>query len=373
MAIEIREVKTKKELRHFVDFQFHLYKGNAYFVPPIKAAVLKSFDKNLNPTFEFCDVRLWLALKNGEIVGRVAGILNHKYNQIKNEKLIRFGWLDFIEDPEVVAILTNTVEEWGKKMGMEKIHGPLGMTNFDPCGMLVEGFSELATASSVYNFPYYPLLLEQLGFQKEADWIEYKIAVPKKTPDQLHRIAKIVEEKYQLEIINPKSKREMLKYGKAVFKLLNEAYKGLYIMIDFDDKQIDYLIAKYLPDLPPRYVSIVLKDNELVAFGIAIPSMSRALQKANGKLFPFGFIHILKALKKNTIIDLMLIAVKPELQNKGINSIMFDELIPKVIEDGFIQVETNSELENNIKVQSQWKFFDPQLTKRKRGYIKKIG
>ena len=372
MEIVIREVKTKKDLKQFIDFQYNLYKDSPFFVPSIRANVFDTFDKTKNPNFEFCDVRLWTASKNGQVVGRVAGIINRRYNQLKSESLVRFGWLDFIDDCNVLERLIKTVEKWGEESGFKKIHGPLGMTNFDPCGMLVEGFDEVATSNSVYNFPYYHEHLEKLGFEKEADWVEYKIAVPEKTPDQMKRIAKIVKEKYKLEVVNPSSKKEMLQYGEGVFKLLNEAYRGLYIVIDFDQKQIEYLIKKYLPELPPRYICLVLLNGEVIAFGISIPSLSKALQKANGRLFPFGFIHLMRALKKNTVIDLMLIAVKPEYQSKGINSIMFDELIPKYIEDGIVYVETNSELESNVKVQSQWKFFDPRMTKRKRSYIKSI-
>jgi hypothetical protein len=372
MDIEIKEIKTKKEIKQFVDFQYDLYKGNPYFVPSIRKNVYQTFDKKLNPAFEFCDVRMWLAFRNKKIAGRIVGILNHRFNQEKHVKYIRFGWIEFIDDRKIVSLLLETVEKWGRESGMEKIQGPLGMTNFDPCGMLIDGFEEIATASSVYNFAYYASHLEALGYEKEADYVEYKIPVPDKTPDQLHRIASIVKEKLKLKVVNPISKKQLLEYGKGVFKLINEAYKDLYIVIDFNEKQIDYLIKKYLPDLPPRYVCIVLRDDEVVAFGISVPNISKALQKANGRLFPFGFIYLLHALKHNRVIDLMLIAVKPELQNKGVNSIMFDELIPKYIEDRISHVETNSELESNIKVQSQWKFFEPKLTKRKRSFVKQL-
>jgi hypothetical protein len=373
MDIKIKEVKTKKDLRHFVDFQYRLYKGNKYYVPSIRSNVIKTFHPALNPSFEFCDVRLWIAYKGNKPAGRVAGIVNNKYNQEKNEKYIRFGWLDFIDDHDVFVALINEVKKWGIEKGLEKIHGPIGMTNFDPAGILVEGFNETATSSSVYNYPYYAKHLEMIGFEKENDWIEFKIPVPEKTPDQLKRIANIVKNKYNLTIVNPKSSKDLLKYGKGIFRLLNEAYKGLYTVLEFNENQMDYYIKKYLPSLPPRYVSIVLMDEEVVAFGISMPSISKALQRCNGRLFPFGFIYLMRALKKNTIMDLMLIAVKPDLQNKGINSIMFDELIPKYIQDGIIQVETNSEMETNVKVQSQWKFFEPRLTKRKRSYFQNIG
>ena len=372
MSIEIREVKTNGELKKFVDFQYQLYKGNDYFVPSIRMNVIKTFDKRDNPAYDFCEVRLWVAYKNNRISGRIAGIINHKFNREKNEKYIRFGWLDFIDDVEVVKSLIQTVEAWGFERGLIKIHGPLGMTNFDPAGILIEGFDETATSSSVYNYPYYATHIESLGFVKENDWIEFKIPVPDKIPDQLHRIAKIVEEKYKIEVIRPKSSKEMMKYGKGIFRVINEAYKGLYTVLEFNDRQIDYYIKKYLPSLPPKYVSIALIDKEVVAFGISMPSISLALQKSNGRLFPFGFIRIIRALKKNSIVDLMLIAVKPELQNKGINSIMFDELIPVYINDGIKHVETNSEMETNVKVQSQWKFFEPRLSKRKRSYVKLI-
>lgn len=370
--LKIIEVKTKKQLIEFVDFQYRLYKGNKYFVPSIRSNVIKTFDEKLNPSFEFCKLRMWLAIDNGKTVGRIAGILNQKYNSITNQKYMRFGWLDFIEDKIILEKLIETVEDWAKELGMEKLHGPLGMTNFDPAGLLVEGFEETATSSSIYNHTYYGPYIEQLGFVKENDWVEFKIPVPDKTPDQLKRIAKIVKTKYNLTVVRPEKNGDLVQYGRRIFHLMNEAYKGLYIVLDFTDKQIDYYVKKYLPSLPPRYVSIVLQDDKVVAFGVSMPSISKALQKSNGRLFPFGFLRIIRALKKNNVMDLMLIAVKPELQNKGINSIMFDELIPKYIEDGIEYVETNSEMENNLKVQSQWKFFNPKLTKRKRSYVRAI-
>ena len=370
--LQIVEVRTKKQLKGFVNFQYKLYNGNKYFVPSIRANVLNTFDRDKNPSFDFCDVKMWLAKKNGNIVGRVAGIVNRKYNDAKNERYIRFGWLDFLDDKKIVSELIKTVEDWGKELGLEKIHGPVGMTNFDPCGLLVEGFEETATSSSIYNFPYYGKYIEELGFIKENDWIEFKIPVPDKTPEQLKRIANIVKTKYELTVVRADTSEDLVKYGRQIFHLINEAYRGLYVVLDFTEKQIDYYVKKYLPSIPPKYVSIVLQGDEVVAFGISMPSISKALQKSNGRLFPFGFIRIMRALRKNNVMDLMLIAVKPELQNKGINSIMFDELIPKYIEAGIDYVETNSEMENNLKVQSQWKFFEPKLIKRKRSYVREI-
>ncbi len=370
--LQITEVKNKRDLKEFVNFQHKLYAKNKYFVPPLKRNVMNTFDRRSNPAFEFCDVKMWLAKLEGKTVGRIAGIYNKKYNETTNSKYIRFGWLDFIEDKEVAKQLIAKVQEWGKQLGMEKIHGPIGLTNFDPCGLLVEGFDELATSSSVYNFPYYGEYLEDLNFKKENDWIEFKIPVPDKTPEQLHRIASIVKKRYDLTVFNPQTKDDLLKYGKSIFQLMNKAYKGLYGVLEFTDRQIDYYIKQYLPSIPPRYVCIVMQNDEVVAFGISMPSIAKALQKAKGSLLPLGLFYLIRALKKNDIIDLMLIAVKPELQNKGINSIMFDELIPKYIEDGIDHVETNSEMEDNAKVQSQWKFFEPRLVKRKRSYISDI-
>ncbi len=370
--LQIIEVNNKKSLKEFVNFQYKLYENSSSFVPSLRTNVLKTFDKNLNPAFEFCDMKMWLAKREGKIVGRIAGIHNKKYNETTNSKYIRFGWLDFIDDKQVLTELINKVKEWGNQLKMNKIHGPIGLTNFDPCGLLVEGFDEIATSSSVYNFPYYGKHLESLNFRKENDWIEFKIPVPDKTPEQLHRIASMVKRRYNLEAFNPQTNEDLLKYGKQVFQLINSAYKGLYGVLEFTDRQIDYYINKYLPSIPPRYVSMVMQNGELVAFGISMPSIAKALKKSKGKLFPFGFIYLKQALRKNTIVDLMLIAVKPELQNKGINSIMFDELIPTYIKDGIVHVETNSEMEDNKKVQSQWKFFNPKLVKRKRSYVADI-
>lgn len=367
--LQITEIKNKKDIKEFVNFQYRLYKGSKYFVPSLRSNVLSTFDRKSNPAFDFCELKMWLAKIDGKTVGRIAGILNKKYNETTKEKYIRFGWFDFIDNETVSKKLIEKVKDWGLELGMEKIHGPIGMTNFDPCGILVEGFEETATASSVYNFPYYSQHIDKLNFTKENDWIEFKIPVPDKTPEQLHRISDMVKRRYNLQVIKPRKSEDLVKYGKEIFHLFNEAYKGLYAVLEFTDKQIDYYIKKYLPSIPPRYVSLVTQGNELVAFGVSMPSIAAALKKSNGRLFPFGFIHLMKALKSNTIVDLMLIAVKPELQNKGINAIMFDELIPIYIQDGIDHVETNSEMEDNTKVQSQWKFFEPRLIKRKRSYI----
>lgn len=367
--LQITEIKNKKDIKEFVNFQYRLYKGSKYFVPSLRSNVLSTFDRKSNPAFDFCELKMWLAKIDGKTVGRIAGILNKKYNETTKEKYIRFGWFDFIDNETVSKKLIEKVKDWGLELGMEKIHGPIGMTNFDPCGILVEGFEETATASSVYNFPYYSKHIDKLNFTKENDWIEFKIPVPDKTPEQLHRISDMVKRRYNLQVIKPRKSEDLVKYGKEIFHLFNEAYKGLYAVLEFTDKQIDYYIKKYLPSIPPRYVSLVTQGNELVAFGVSMPSIAAALKKSNGRLFPFGFIHLMKALKSNTIVDLMLIAVKPELQNKGINAIMFDELIPIYIQDGIDHVETNSEMEDNTKVQSQWKFFEPRLIKRKRSYV----
>ncbi len=370
--LQIIEVNNKADLKEFVNFQYKLYENNKYFVPSLRKNVIKTFDTEKNPAFEFCEMKMWLAKIDGKTVGRIAGVLNKKYNETTNTKYIRFGWLDFIDNKAIVVELIKKVKEWGEQLGMDKIHGPIGLTNFDPCGVLVEGFNEIATSSSVYNYSYYGEYLESLNFKKENDWVEFKIPVPDKTPEQLHRIANIVKKRYNLKVFNPQTSDDLLLYGKQVFQLMNSAYKGLYAVLEFTDRQIDYYIKQYLPSIPPRYVSMVLQGDELVAFGVSMPSIAKALQKSKGRLFPLGFLYLMQALKKNTIVDLMLIAVKPELQSKGINSIMFDELIPKYIEDGIIHVETNSEMENNVKVQSQWKFFEPRLVKRKRSYIADI-
>ena len=376
--ITIREVETKKELKKFIRFNYELYKDNPYSVPDLYEDMLNTFSDK-NAAMEFCKAKYFLAYnEKGEIVGRVAGIINEKANKKWDRKTVRFGWIDFIDDIEVSKALLDKVEQWGRENGMTEMQGPLGFTDMDAEGMLIEGFEELSTMATIYNYPYYPVHMERLGFEKDADWIEMRLTVPRETglPERLKRIAEIVMEKYNLSIKKYTSSKKIAKdYGQDIFKLINEAFSPLFGYSELSQKQIDQYIKMFLPFLDLKLISLITEaDGKLIGVGISMPSLSRALQKAKGKLFPFGWFHLLKALKweKPKDLDLMLVAIKPEYQNKGVNSILFYDLLPIYIEEGYEYVETNVELETNTKVQSQWIYFERRQHKRRRCFKKEL-
>ncbi len=374
MTITIKKVTTTKELKRFIRFNYELYKNNPYSVPDLLDDMLNTFSPKKNAAFEFCEADYFLAYRGNEIVGRVAAIINHRANETWNKKEVRFGWIDFIDEEEVSEALLKTVEEWGKARGMEAMVGPLGFTDMDAEGMLVEGFDQLSTMSTIYNYSYYPEHMELLGFQKEADWVEYKLTVPDKLPEKFIRISELILQKYKLKI--KKLKRSEIKkyhYGQKIFDLINEAYAPLYGYSKMTQGQIDQYIRMYLPLIDLRMVSLVEnEEGELVAVGISMPSLSEALQKAKGKMLPFGWYHLLKALfiKRPKVLDLLLVGVKPEYQSKGVNALLFYDLVPVYQKMGFQYGESNPELELNKKVQAQWSAFESVQHKRRRAYKK---
>lgn len=376
MAIIIKKVSNQKDLKRFIRFNYELYKNNPYSVPDLYDDMLGTFSPQKNAAFEFCEADYFLAYKDNKLVGRVAAIINHRANETWNKKEVRFGWIDFVDDPEVSKALLNAVETWGKERGMEAIVGPLGFTDLDAEGMLVEGFDQLSTMSTIYNYPYYPQHMEQLGFEKEADWVEYKLTVPDKLPEKFVRISEIILQKYKLKI--KKLKRREIKemnYGQKIFDLINEAYAPLYGYSKMTQGQINQYIKTYLPLIDLRMVSLVEDEaGELVAVGISMPSLSKALQKAKGKMLPFGWFHLLKALfvKKPDVLDLLLVGVKPEYQSKGVNALLFYDLVPTYQKMGFKYGESNPELELNKKVQAQWSAFESVQHKRRRAFRKSI-
>lgn len=376
--INIRKVTTKKELNAFIRFNYELYKGNPYSVPDLYDDMLTTFDRQKNPAFEFCEADYFLAYDDkGKIIGRVAAIINHRSNEIWNSKNVRFGWIDFVDDEAVSHALLDTVANWGKERGMTAMQGPLGFTDLDAEGLLVEGFDQLGTMATIYNYPYYQKHIEQYGMEKDADWVEFKINIPDGIPDKMKRIADLISRKYGLHVKKLKDMKEVKEgnYGQKIFDLINEAYAPLYGYSRMSQKQIDQYVATYLPILDLRMVTLVedAEDN-LVAVGISMPSMSKALQKAKGKMLPFGWWHLLKALKwgRPQTLDLMLVGVRPEYQSKGVNSLLFTDLIPVYQSLGFKDAESNPELETNNKVQAQWEYFETTQHKRRRAYKKSI-
>lgn len=376
MAIIIKKVTSPKELKTFIRFNYELYKNNPYSVPDLYDDMLNTFSPEKNAAFEFCEADYFLAYKDSKLVGRVAAIINRRANETWNKKEVRFGWIDFIDDLEVSKALLATVEDWGRQRGMEAIVGPLGFTDMDAEGMLVEGFDQLGTMATIYNYPYYPEHMEKLGYEKEADWVEFKLTVPDKLPEKFVRISEIILQKYNLKI--KKLSRKELKeknYGQRIFDLINEAYAPLYGYSKMTQRQIDQYIKMYLPLIDLRMVSLVEDAEEnLVAVGISMPSLSKALQKAKGRMLPFGWFHLLKALfiKKPKVLDLLLVGVKPEYQSKGVNALLFYDLVPVYQQMGFEYGESNPELELNKKVQAQWTAFESVQHKRRRAFKKNI-
>jgi len=369
--INITPVMDSRSLHGFVSFPLKLYKNNPNYVPSLNRGEYKNLATGINPTNRFCEHKLWLAHSDGKVVGRIAGIVNRRYIEQTGKKLARFSWLDFIDDPGVAGALFDAFESWVIDKGMEGVMGPYGFTNLDPHGLLIEGFDELATSSSNYNFPYYRDIIENLHYVKMVDWVEYRINVPAGVPDKMLRVADIAEQRYGLSIARISSQKDLLIYKDEFFDLLNLAYSGLCGVVPLDDAQKENLYNGYFKYLDPRYVSLILDgDNRLAAFGISVPSISRALQKSHGKLWPFGIYHLWRAMKKNDTIDLLLIGVRPDLQNKGVNSILFRELIPRYIENGIKFVESTQNQDDNLRVQAQWKYFESRQHKRSRCYVK---
>lgn len=372
--VEIKTIPAqKKHLKKFVKFGIDLYKGNKYFVPPLVIDELATLDPSKNPAFEFCEAEYFMAYRDGKPVGRIAGIINRQVNESTGEKAARFGFVDFIDDEEVSEALLKRVEEWAREKGMTKVIGPLSFTDLDKEGCLIEGFDQLATMATIYNYPYYQKHIERLGYDKESDWVEFLIGIPDAIPEKHLRIAEIVKKKFGLKIVKYTSRKRLKEdYGRKLFELINESYKDLYQFSRLSDRQIDKYIDEYLNLLDLDLVTLITtEEGELVGVGISMQSMSRALQKSGGKFFPFGWYHLLKGLKgKNDRVDLLLVAVRPDYQAKGVNALLFIDLIPQYQKKGFKWAESNPEMETNAKVQNQWEAFNPHQHKRRRSFVK---
>ena len=375
--ITIREISGRRALKKYVQFNIDLYKGNPYKVPPLVADELNTFTPAKNPAFDFCEAVHFMAYEGKKPVGRITGIINRNLNEKTGKKEARFGFVDFVDDARVSDALFDAVEEWARSKGMNHLVGPMGFTDMDPEGLLIEGYDQLGTMATIYNYPYYVDHILRRGFETECEWVEFKLTVPPVMSEKHERIAEIVRQKYHLRSVI----REYTNindvardYGRQIFELINEAYKDLYGYSTLTPRQIDHYVKMYVPMVPLEYLSLIVNEkDELVGVGIAMPSMSRALQKAHGKMFPFGFVHLLKALKgKNDIVDLLLVAIHPDYQNMGANALLFDDILPYFIKNGVKYTETNPEMVTNNKVQQQWQYFEQQLHKRRRAYAKDI-
>lgn len=366
---------TKKALGKYVQFGIDLYRDSPCFVPPLIFDEVNTLLPDKNPAFDFSEAQSFMAYCDGRPVGRITALINRMLNEKTGRAEARFAFVDFIDDDEVSSALFGAAEDWARSKGMTEIIGPMGFSDMDHEGMLVEGFNEMGTMATIYNYPYYPSHIERLGYRKDTDWVEYRITIPDKLPEKMKRIAEIVLKKYDLRIIKYSSARRIkADYGEALFRLINEAYADLYGYSPLSDRQIAYYIDMYLGLLKLDYVSIVVdRDDRLVGVGISMPSLSDALRKSGGRLFPLGWWHLLKALRgKNPVVDLMLIALKPEYQSKGVNSLFFYDLCNIYIRDGVKFAETNLELEENIHVQSQWEYFERRQHRRRRAYRKQL-
>ncbi|MBN1581860.1 MAG: GNAT family N-acetyltransferase [Anaerolineae bacterium] len=382
MDLSIRKVTTLRELRAFIRFPNTLYRDHPYWVPPLFADDYQTLRRDKNPAFDDCEARYWLAYRGREIVGRIAAIHNHKHVEKWQQPYLRFGWVDFVDDPAVSAALFEQVEAWAGEKGLSAVHGPLGFTDLDREGMLVEGFEELGTLATIYNYPYYPVHLERLGYHKDVDWVEYEINAPPGPNATIARIADLAARRCKLHLLRLRNKKELLRprvekglpsYAHELFDVLNDEYEHLYGVIPLSGRQIDYYIKLYFNLISLPFVPIVVDENDrLVAFGITMPSFSRALQKSGGRLFPFGFIHLLRALRKGDRGDLYLVAVRSEYQGKGVTAILMNEITQVFARRGIVKAESNPELETNQNVQSQWKYYDTRQHKRRRCFIKHL-
>lgn len=376
MAIDILQIPaTRRALRKFVKFGISLYEGNPYYVPPLIMDDVNTLMPTKNPAFEYCEAQSFMAYKNGKAAGRITAIINHRVNARSGSSDMRFGYLDFIDDDEVVNALFEAAARWGKERGMTAMVGPMGFTDMDHEGMLIDGFDEVGTMATIYNYPYYVRQIERLGFVKDADWLEFRMTIPDRVPDKYARIARIVAEKYGLRTLKFTSRKKLRsQYGHALFELINTAYDKLYGYSPLSPKQIDYYIDMYLGILRLDDISVVVdNDDKLVGVGISITSFSRALQRCRGRIFPFGWWHLLKPLRgKSDTVDLLLVAVSPEYLNKGVNSLIFCDLLPVYMRSGYKYAESNPEYEANGSVQKQWEYFEHRQHRRRRAYRRDI-
>lgn len=376
MSVVIKTVKTKKDLVSFVKFGNKFYKGHKCYVPSMPSDDLVTFDRNKNAAFEFCEAEYFLAYKNNELVGRVAAIVNHKANEAWNVRQVRFGWFDFIDDLDVSKALLDAVIVFGKSKGMNQIAGPLGFTDFDPEGMLVEGFDRMCTMALFYNHPYYPEHMKKHGYVKETGWLEYRITIPEEVPERLKKLSEVVLERYNLKLVK-KTKSEVMreKYGQKIFQLINETYCNLYGFSLLSPKQIDQFVDTYLGVINMNMLTFVENENgELVGAALTMPSIASALQKCNGEIFPIGWWHILKSMywKPTDTLELLLIGVRSDYQNRGVNSVLCVDILKNCHRMGFRYAETNANLEDNLKIQAMWAPFEKEQHKKRWIFAKEI-
>ncbi len=368
MSIIIKEVRGQRDLRKFVKFPEKLYAGHPLWIAPLRFDEYNTLKKS-NPAFEHCEARYFLAYRNDTIVGRVAAIINHKANSEWKEKNIRFGWLDMIDDLEVTRALLDAVKQWGLEKGMETMNGPWGFSDMDKEGLLVEGYENIPSMTVLYNYPYYGEHLEKLGFDKEVDWIQRRLIIPSEVPAKLTQFDNIIREKFGVSVVVPRTKKDIKRRAEEIFAVLNDAYAPLHEFTRLTPRQIKLYIGQYIPFINKDMVCVIVdKDDKVVGFAITMPSLSKALQKAKGKLFPFGFIHLLKALRKFDTVECYLVGAIPEYQNRGLNALIFNYLHSNYIRMGFYDLVSNPQLEHNTAVQRMFDYYETEPYMRRRCY-----
>lgn len=373
MAIELREITALSDIKKFVRFPFSLYRNHPYWIPPLIKGEVNTLRSDVNPAFDHCEARYLLAIQDGEIVGRIAGIINHRFIEHWKQKYARFCWFDFVDDDSVSKALLKDTEAWAKSKGMVGLYGPMGFSTFEQQGMLTFGFDELPTISTAYNYPYYPGHMEKFGYGKYVDYVEYEVTSPDEIPEKAVRLSEMIQRRHKLHTLEVNAKKELLPYGGQVFDVINQAYKPLFGFVPLTENQVDYFVKKYFSFILPEYTTAVLDQNDrVVGFQISLPSLSRAFQKAKGRLFPFGAFHIMRAMKKADRVDILLVGVLPEYQNKGVNAVFMTDLTQTCLEKGIRFAESNAELEENEKVQNFWRYYDARQHKRRRIYLKEL-
>jgi len=371
--VTLKEAVTKSELKQFVKFPFTLYKDSPYWVPPIIKDELETFDKNKNPAFKNADAWFFLAYKNGKLVGRIAAILNNlEINQQKLRKM-RFGWFDFIDDSEISEALLQKVAEIGNQHKLEFMEGPVGFSNLDKVGVLTEGFEHIGSMVTWYNHSYYREHYERLGFVKEKEYMENKFPAKNADPALFTKMNALIKRRYGLREVNFTKTKDVMPMADQMFDLFNETYSKLSSFVPITDVQKAYFKKKYISFINPEYIKFIVdKEDQLIAFAIVMPSFSKALQKANGKLFPFGIYHLLKAKKQSKDVYFYLIGIHPEYQNKGVTAIVFNEYYKTFTAKGIDMCYRTPELEENIAIKQMWKHFEPVVYKRRRTYRKDL-
>ncbi|MCK9299991.1 MAG: GNAT family N-acetyltransferase [Bacteroidales bacterium] len=369
--MEIIEVTTQALRKEFALLPFRLYRGNPYWVPPVLKSEINNINPAVNPFFRFCDAKFWIVQKKGITVGRIGAIIHYAYIEKTQEKYGRFTRAEFTDDREVVDALFETAENWIKSKGMSGVMGPLGFSNLDTQAMLVEGFDQLASVASVYHLPYYKDHMERLGYRKKTDWIEFRLSLTAEIPEKAVRLAEIIEQRYGLSVIRMKSKRIMKKFGREIFQLLNKSFYELFSFAPLDEKMIEHVLNNYLPVINPEYVHIVTNnDQKVVGFIVPVPSLSKSMQIAKGRLCPRAMWSILRSRKKNDTVDLFLTGIDPDYQAKGVASLLITKAQEVMIKNKIRTVETTGILEDNFKAIQHWKNYEHVQNKRKRCFVK---